>query len=145
MDKKLISDFINTTHEIQRLTEKQSSIRYDKKVVSKLQFFALKIIYKEKEITVGELAEILTMSSGSIAQLIERLMEKGWITKEVDKEDKRIFHLLLTKKGEKEISKMEEIFQQKIASLLSLMPEHDLKQMLTIFKNLLEKLKKERC
>ena len=143
MNKKLINEFINTTQEIQRLMEKQSCISYDEKVVPRLQFFALKSIFRNKGITVGELAEVLTMSSGSIAQLIERLTDKKWIVKETDKNDKRVFHLLLTRKGEEEISKMESIFQKKMTDMLSLISEEDLNHMLETFKKLLKELKRE--
>ena len=143
MNKKLINEFINTTQEIQRLMEKQSCISYDEKVVPRLQFFALKFISRNKGITVGELAEVLTMSSGSIAQLIERLADKKWIVKETDKNDKRVFHLLLTRKGEEEISKMESIFQKKMTDMLSLISEEDLNHMLETFKKLLKELKRE--
>lgn len=141
MNKKIINEFINTTHEIQRLMEKQSCISYNKKIVPRLQFFALKVISEEKKITIGELAEILSMSSGAVAQLVERLIEKRWVVKEIDEKDKRISHLLLTKEGEKEISKMEMIFQKKMTAMLSLISEKDLEYMLEIFKKLLVKLK----
>ncbi len=143
MDQKIIRDFINTAEEMKKLMEKQSSINYDTKVVPKLQFFAIKHISQHPNITVGELADMLMMSSGSIAQLIERLTSKGWIKKEVDEKDKRIFHISLTSKGEKEISKMEEIFQKKVTSMLSLISEKDLEEIVRIQKDLLEKLKGE--
>lgn len=144
MNKKIINDFITTTQEIQKLMEKRSCISYEEKVVPRLQFFAMKYISKNPNITVGELADVLMISSGSIAQLIERLTSKGWIKKEVDKKDKRIFHISLTSKGEKEVLKMEKIFLKKITSMLSLISEEDLKQMLETFKKLLEKLKEEK-
>ena len=145
MNKKTISDFINTTEEIRKLMEKQSCINYGEKIVPRLQFFALKFISQNQGITVGELADVLMMSSGSIAQLIERLTSKGWVRKKVDEKDKRIFHISLTKMGEKEIFKMEKIFQKKMTAMLSLISEEDSKQMLETLKKLREKLKKETC
>lgn len=143
MDSKIIREFINTTEEMKKLMEKKSSINYDTKVVPKLQFFAIKYISQHPKITVGELAEVLMMSSGSVAQLIERLTSKGWLKKEEDKKDRRVSHLVLTDEGEKEILKMDEILTERMSSMLSMISEKDLKEILRIQKKLLEQLKKE--
>lgn len=138
-----MDEFVNTNHQIKNLVEKKECINYDTKVVPKLQFFALKYIAKNPRTTVGQLAKELTMSSGAIAQLIERLVDKQWIIKEVDNEDKRIYHLSLSSLGEEEILKMRAIFRKRVLSIISLIPEEDLKQILDIERRLLEKLKKE--
>lgn len=143
MNQKLMEEFVNTNHQIKNLVEKKECINYDTKVVPKLQFFALKYISKNPRTTVGQLAKELTMSSGAIAQLIERLVDKQWIIKEVDNEDKRIYHLSLSALGEEEILKMKEFFHKRVLSIISLIPEEDLKQILDIERRLLEKLKKE--
>lgn len=142
MNKKVIDDFISTANEIKNLMEKKSCINYDTKVVPKLQFFTLKYISKNKGIIIGDLANVLTMSSGAVAQLIERLISKGWIKKEVDEHDKRIYHLSLTNAGEKEVLKMNKIFVDKMISMLSNIPEKDLMEIVRIQKKLLEQLRK---
>ena len=143
MDKKLLEEFVSTNHQIKNIIEKKECINYDTKVVHKLQFFALGYISKNPRTTVGQLAKELEMSSGAIAQLIERLFEKGWIVKEVDTADKRIYHLSLSDLGEEEIIKMKEIFHKRMLSMLSLISEDDLRQILKIEKELLKKLKEE--
>ena len=142
MNKKTIDDFISTANEIKNLMEKKSCINYDTKVVPKLQFFTLKYISENKGIIVGDLANVLMMSSGAVAQLIERLVYKGWIKKEVDEHDKRIFHLSLTNTGGKEVLKMDKIFVDKMISMLSNISEKDLMEIVRIQKKLLEQLRK---
>ena len=144
MDQKTIDEFIHVNQEIKEVMERKSSINYDTKVVPRLQFFALKYISQNSGLTVGELADVLMMSSSSIAQLIERLINKGWIKKVEDKDDRRIFHILLTDKGEKEVVKMDEVFFKKMSSMLSLISEQDVKEILRIQKNLLKELKKDK-
>jgi DNA-binding MarR family transcriptional regulator len=144
VNKKTIKEFIQTSQEVRRLMEKKSSIKYDEKIVSRLQFFALQSIAQNEGITVGELSKALMMSSGSVAQLIERLKSKGWINKVIDVQDSRIFHLSLTSKGKKETLKMEKIFIKKVSSMLSLISEEDLKEIIAIQKRLLEQLKKRK-
>jgi len=144
VNQKIITDFIKTTNEIKNLMEKNSIINCDTKVVPKLQFFAVRYISKNPGITVGELAKVLMMSSGSIAQLIERLVEKDWIQKEIDDTDKRVSHLFLTHNGEAQVEEMRKIFTKKMKNMLSLIPEDDLKEIIRIQENLLKQLKKEK-
>lgn len=147
MEKKLVNDFIKISLEIQKLMEKRSKIHPDinERPVPKLQFFTLKLIFENPGLSVGELADMLSMSSSSIAQLLDRLVMKDWIRKDEDEQDKRIFHLYLTKRGKQEISKMAKIFRGKMVEMLSLMSEEELRQMIKILNNLLTKLKKEKC
>jgi DNA-binding MarR family transcriptional regulator len=144
VNQKTVEEFIHTSREVRKILEKKSSIDCNEKVVPRLQFFALKSIAQNEGITVGELSKVLMMSSGSVAQLIDRLINKGWINKAMDIHDRRIFHLSLTSKGEKEILKMEKIFIKKMSSILSLISEEDLKEIVEIQKRLLEQLKKRR-
>jgi DNA-binding MarR family transcriptional regulator len=144
VNQKSVEEFIHTSREVRKILEKKSSIDCNEKIVPRLQFFALQSVAQNEGITVGELSKVLMMSSGSVAQLIERLIGKGWITKVVDVHDRRIFHLSLTSKGEKEILKMEKIFIKKMSSMLSLISEEDLKEIIEIQKRLLEQLKKRK-
>lgn len=144
MNKILIDEFFTTTHEIKRLMEKKSDIDFKTKVVTRLQFLALKSICNIPNCTVGQLAEVLMLSSGSVAQLIERLEDKKWINKKCDKNDKRIFHIFLTKAGENELTNIKKSFMLKMNSMLSLISEKDLKEIIRIQKQLLEKLKTDK-
>ena len=144
MDKKLLEEFVEINHQIKSIVMKRECINYDTKVVPQLQFFALRYISKNPRTTVGQLAKILTMSSGAIAQLIERLVDKKWIIKEVDNDDKRVYHLSLSTLGEEEILKMKKVFHERMLSIMSLISEEDLNQILAIEKKLLERLKEEK-
>jgi len=144
VNEKTVKEFIQTSQEVRRLMEKKSSINCNARVVPRLQIFALQSIAQNQGITVGELSKALMMSSSSVAQLIERLKSRGWINKAIDVQDSRIFHLSLTSKGEKETLKMEKIFIKKVSSMLSLISEEDLKEIIAIQKRLLEQLKKRK-
>lgn len=143
MDRKLIEEFITASHEIKRLVDKKSDISYEDRNVSKLQFFTLNHILKTPGITVGKLAERLFLSSGAIAQLIERLVYKGWIYKEVDENDKRVFHLYLSELGEEELKKMKDVYKTKIKAMLELLSDDDIQVLLSIEKRLITELKKK--
>ena len=143
MNNKIVEKFLNTANEIGKFMHQKFVVLSCDKVVTGLQFHAIKYIEKHPKTSVGELAEALMMSSGAIAQLIERLEEKKLVNREIDLKDKRIVHLALTKLGEIEVLEMKRMFMKKMSSMLSLISEDDLKEIVRIQEKLLENLKKQ--
>ena len=69
--------------------------------VSVVEFKCLKTILDSKKLTVNQLAKEMSLTSGRITRLIDGLVDKGFVTRESGKEDRRKYFLSLTKKGEK--------------------------------------------
>lgn len=112
----------------------------DEKAATALQMQAMKYLYENPGATVGKLADELLMSSGAIAQLVERLSINEMITKSTDDGDHRITHLELSENGRKQLDTMKQQFFQKVNEILTLLPESDVKEMVRIQKTLLTKL-----
>lgn len=60
--------------------------------------YLMNIFYHEN-ISQRELADLLFVSESNVAQIIKRLEKKGFITREIDKDNKSKKNLILTKKG----------------------------------------------
>jgi DNA-binding MarR family transcriptional regulator len=133
---ELINEFLEVSEKIGRISHKYHKISPEKKFATILQYQALSCIEKESGITVGELAENCIMTSGAIAQLLERLTQFKWIQKEVDKNDRRITHLYLTKGGELQLKKIKKMRQLKMTEIISLVSEDDIKYLINILKKL---------
>ncbi len=50
--------------------------------------------------TMSDLSRMLVIAKGSFTPVAAKLIEKGYIRKEQSEEDKRVFHLVLSEKGE---------------------------------------------
>ena len=97
----------------------------------------LQIVSREKEITIGKVATELTLSHNTSSEHVKRLIQKGFIMKERNKQDERVVNLTLTKEGievlekhtlldkekikilESQLSKEEQQFIEKAFSLLA--------------------------
>ncbi|WP_242271051.1 MarR family winged helix-turn-helix transcriptional regulator [Bacillus cereus group sp. BfR-BA-01425] len=97
----------------------------------------LQIVSREKEITIGKVATELTLSHNTASEHVKRLIQKGFIMKERNKQDERVVNLILTKEGievlekhtlldkekikilESQLSKEEQQFIEKAFSLLA--------------------------
>lgn len=64
------------------------------------QGIQLLIIHHNPGIEMNQLKEIMAVDKATITKLIQKLVRKGYVKKEVNENDKRRFSLFLTKKGE---------------------------------------------
>jgi len=63
------------------------------------QYLVLMVLWKEKELTVGQLGEKLYLDSGTLTPLLKRMELKGMVIRERSATDERIVKLSLTEKG----------------------------------------------
>lgn len=63
----------------------------------------LNVVEKEKTQKLGEISFI---TSGTITHIVTKLIKQGYVTKEVDKNDKRIFWVKITDAGKNFFSKI---------------------------------------
>ncbi len=64
------------------------------------QYIVMMVMWEKKKVNEKELCEDLRLKSNTLAPLIKRLKDKGYILINKDKEDKRNLVITLTKQGE---------------------------------------------
>lgn len=64
------------------------------------QYITMMVMWEKKRVNEKMLCECLYLKSNTITPLLKKLEEKGYITKEKDKEDERNLVITLTNKGE---------------------------------------------
>ena len=79
----------------------------------------LQIVSREKEITIGKVATELTLSHNTTSEHVKRLIQKGFIIKERNKQDERVVNLTLTKEGIEVLEKHTLLDKEKIKILES--------------------------
>lgn len=146
IDKELFEEFITTSVKIKKVLNDnfmKPPIEFSKTKSTILQHQVLMFLTENPGISVKNLAGTFLMSSASIAQLLARLEVKDYIKKEQDQNDKRVFHIFLTKNGYSEIKRLKSFFFEKVSRVLKHIPHDDLRNMIRIQKNLLHELEKE--
>jgi len=78
------------------------------------QFHYLQVIVRMKNPTLTELAGELGLTKPTVSVLVNKLVEKGYVTRIKSGEDRRTTHLLINKKGDK-INSLREIAYQRMA------------------------------
>lgn len=72
----------------------------DKLNLTYTQYIVMMVMWEKKKVNEKELCEALRLKTNTIAPLIKKLKDKGYISINKDPEDKRNLVILLTDKGE---------------------------------------------
>lgn len=122
-----------------RITKPSLNVPIEEKIATFLQIQAMCYLQENPDVTVGDLATELAMSSPAVAKFSDRLFDAGWITRKDDSHDRRITRLKLTQKGKEELKLIQGRHFEKMNEIISFMPEADLKKMVYIMENVVKK------
>jgi DNA-binding MarR family transcriptional regulator len=64
-----------------------------------LQQLILAVLQQEDGLSAGEIGQRLVLDSATLSGTMERMTDKGWITKDVDPNDRRALRVFLTSKA----------------------------------------------
>ena len=79
----------------------------------------LQVIVRMKNPTLSELAREIDLTKPTVTVLVDKLVEKGYVTRVKSDEDRRSMHLHINKKGAK-INALREIAYQRMAEKISI-------------------------
>ncbi len=106
-------------------------------------FHALIEIKENHKITISALAKNLVLHISNISKIVDKLTKQGFV-KENAAADKRKKTLQITKKGEQEIKKIEEISNQKILNAFRFLGQKDQEQIIDAIRKYALALEKSR-
>lgn len=105
--------------------------------LSFLQFQALSYIQQNSRPASHQIAEFLSVSPSSLAQLIERLEGYKLITRMPDEKDKRVTRVQLTTFGEEKMQGLTQMLYKKAAEILNCFSADEEKEFLRLQQKLL--------
>lgn len=91
--------------------------------VNEGQCFLVVEIGRAPGIRVKQLAEVLQMDKSAISRSVEELVQKGYVLREISKEDRRCVSLTLTEEGQKRFQKIEEDMDASFARVFACIPK----------------------
>ncbi|MFJ8260447.1 MarR family winged helix-turn-helix transcriptional regulator [Rummeliibacillus sp. NPDC094406] len=105
------------------------------------QYLVLLALWEQDQLLVKELSEKVTLGIGTLNPIVNKLVNKGWITKESSTEDKRAVIVSLTEKAKKDEQVITNKILQKVSQCDSLVElDSELKSRLHELNKLLEQL-----
>ncbi|HHA0873425.1 MarR family transcriptional regulator MhqR [Staphylococcus aureus] len=78
------------------------------------EFAVLELLYNKGPQPIQRIRDRVLIASSSISYVVSQLEDKGWIRREKDKDDKRVYMACLTEKGQ---SQMADIFPKHAETL----------------------------
>ena len=102
--------------------------------VNTAQCFLVVEIGRKPGICVKELASVLKIDKSAVSRSVEELVQKGLVTREPSKTDRRSVVLTLTKEGEARFNQIENDMYEKFRKVFSRIPEDKQEQVLESLK-----------
>ena len=99
------------------------------------EFAVLELLYSKGPQPIQRIRDRVLIASSSISYVVSQLEDKGWITRDKDPSDKRVYNATLTDKGQQF---MADIFPQHASTLeqaFSVLSEEELITIQQAFKN----------
>jgi DNA-binding MarR family transcriptional regulator len=109
------------------------------------QCHAIVEIGRAKEISLNELAEILTLDKSTMSRTINNLVEDGLVLRELHPEDRRYVTIKLTDEGIKIFENIEEGMNEYYINIFKSIPEDKRQQVLESLKLLIEAVNQNKC
>ena len=116
-----------------RTDEPQEVLHMD---ISLPEILVLKELSSKEEPTMSELGRSISMDLSTLTRTVDKLVEKEFVVRKPDPEDRRMVRVALTAKGRKIISRFEEHRKKHIESILRQMTSQERRDLLNIFKTL---------
>ncbi|PNZ68281.1 MarR family transcriptional regulator [Staphylococcus croceilyticus] len=93
------------------------------------EFAVLELLYNKGPQPIQRIRERVLIASSSISYVVSQLEEKGWITRDKDPNDQRVYHATLTDKGQQFMAK---IFPQHATTLTHAFSELTEEELITL-------------
>ncbi len=104
------------------------------------QYSSLMIIGYREGISIGELSKIQVIDKSTAGKTIQRLEKKGYATRKQNPNDKREYKLFLTKNGREILPKLNEVYDDFLKNIFSVLTFEEKEQYLNISKKMNEGL-----
>ena len=131
MDRQLAEKFYNLLESFRKTVINNTLNEF-----SKSEFFMLHLIEicsKElKTVTTADLSEKLSISKPAVSQMLNVLEEKGYIERQIYKEDRRLMNISLTEKGNIKLYYIKDKFLSNISNILDDMGREDSERLIDL-------------
>lgn len=95
-----------------------SIVKNQDNAVSKLEFKLLHTVYRHERLMISEVSEILNISLPNCSRYVKTAIEDGYLQKQIDLEDKRVYYISLTEKGRNIVESTLSNFSEEMANHL---------------------------
>lgn len=134
-------DYTELAEQFLRDTFQFKSYGHQRKIDESMRgevFVLLYILKWDKYVLPSEIGEKMNISSARVATILNALENKGLITREIDKNDRRKILVSLTEKGAKQAKNHNQTIVNLAAKMLKFLGENDAKELIRITHRLVD-------
>lgn len=102
------------------------------------QYWLLRQLRRDGSLSIGELAQALGITTGSVTVACKRLEKAGLLTRERQVEDERIVRVALTEQGRAQIDELRLRKREALAQWLNVLDQHEQEELHGMVERLLE-------
>lgn len=92
----------------------------------------------ENNIGISDVQRYLSVSKAAVSQMLSSLEKKGYINRDIDKNNRRNLVITLTPNGRRILDNQYDNFSDKLGKIISHLGENDVMQMITIVNRMIE-------
>lgn len=105
------------------------------------QLFVLSIIEQHNNIGLKKISKMLSISSSAATQLVDGLVDNGYVVRKANSKDRRALQLELSTKGSKHITGLKNKRMKIVSALFDVLNDKELETYLKLHKKILSKIK----
>lgn len=138
--KKLIEEIMANFHALRNSMQSRLLPSKGKDGITHSQLFVLAIIERHRNIGVKAMSKMLNITSSATTQLVDGLVENGYVVRKASSQDRRALQLVLSKKGQRRITDLKNLRMATIATLFEALSNLELETYLRLHKKILFKI-----
>ncbi|WP_033827109.1 MarR family winged helix-turn-helix transcriptional regulator [Bacillus andreraoultii] len=133
------SEILNSFSGIYKLQRKILQKDAEKMGLTIVQLKALYKISNHPEIRLTDLADLMQLTNSTVSNLIDRLVEHGYVKRHIPKSNRRVITIRLSEKGENKIKEAIESESELVKKLdkIKQLPDEDIQYLLRIHKQIM--------
>jgi MarR family 2-MHQ and catechol resistance regulon transcriptional repressor len=138
--KKLIEEIMASFHAMRNKMYSHVAQSGSKDCITHSQLFVLAIIEQHRNIGIKEISKKLNISSSAATQLVDGLVENGYVIRKADSKDRRALQLDLSTKGRRHITGLKNKRTKTMVALFDVLNDKELEIYLNLHRKILSKI-----
>lgn len=137
--EQLIEELLHSFHAIRNIIKAKVFHLGNQDHTTHSQWFVLKIIGHFKKRNIKDIAEAMEMSSSAATQLVDGLVQSGFVTREEDPNDRRLVQLELSPKGKEYVTTTKNKRINEMAEIFNVLTDKELEEFVRLHKKITSK------
>ncbi len=138
--KKLIEEIMASINAMKNKMQFKIMQEGSKDRITHSQWFVLCFIDQYKNLGIKEISKMLCITSSAATQLVDGLVESGYVERKTNSDDRRSLQLALSSKGKKNIVMMKKQHIKTMEAVFSALSDKELETYNTLHKKILNEV-----